>query len=96
MTNEINIESVIFAPEIAPVNSIINISIPINTSNASENFGQAIENIDRQIKELRSASDVIVSEANSLNYHDVHHYAIIYSLVAAGLAAACVVWVRAK
>ncbi|XP_045454532.1 uncharacterized protein LOC123663936 [Melitaea cinxia] len=95
LTNELNIEPVIFAPEIAPVNSIINISIPIHTMNISDGFGQDIDNIENNIKQLKSASDSLENESNSLSYHDVHHYVAIYCLAAAGLAVAGGAWVRA-
>ncbi|KAL4708250.1 hypothetical protein ACJJTC_013819 [Scirpophaga incertulas] len=97
MANKLHIEPVVLAPEISPINNIINISIPFTKEYIPEDFQHSFQNIDKQIKQSNKNSKQIEEEIdNSIGFHDIHHYVAIYSVIAVIIAVAIFAYVRAK
>lgn len=77
--SELRTNSEIYAPVIAPINHIINISIPkLVLENKTQDLEQEISEVDKRIQSMKEA---YVKLPDNLSYHDIHHYAMIYAIV---------------
>ncbi|KAL0838691.1 hypothetical protein ABMA28_016761 [Loxostege sticticalis] len=91
---KLSISSKIPAPEISPINRIFNISLPnqliLNDETDNATHYRQLQEIKQQLNLMKSSEPI----AESVSYHDVHHYVAIYVLFAivAGGAAALAWW----
>ncbi|XP_026740536.1 uncharacterized protein LOC113502962 isoform X1 [Trichoplusia ni] len=93
-TIDMKVKPDVIAVEIAPVNNIINLSLPINEYK-QESYQTSLQNISKQIELMKAASEQ-VNVDEGVSYHDVHHYVAIYFVGAAGLAFAAFAYVRSR
>lgn len=85
--NIINIEPRIFAPRIAPINHIVNLSIPISQSDDDmKEFNISLQETSDKIRSIKSAEDSLDDSRETISTHDIHQFVVMY-LVAAGCAA---------
>ncbi|KOB64567.1 Iris-A [Operophtera brumata] len=89
-TSEMYTESKIRIPVIAPINHIINVSIPKEPMENVEREQKEMHDIDQQIKFMKE-NEVT---ASNISYHDIHHYALIYVVIGLGILAGSVWWCR--
>lgn len=81
-SSRLSISSRIQAPEISPINRIINISLPqlpspnVETDNMTHEYNLQLQEIKQQIDIMKRSEPI----AETVSYHDVHHYAAIYVL----------------
>ncbi|KAH9637181.1 hypothetical protein HF086_016203 [Spodoptera exigua] len=84
-TSDVSISAKVFSPVIASINHVINVTIPQDVLNeSSKESDQELESIQDRIKTMKENG--VIEE--SMSYHDIHHYTVIYgviSVVAAGL-----------
>lgn len=96
-SNDIYIKPEIVTVKIAPVNYLINLSLPINQmKETTSNFTEPFANIQKQITQMKTASEPTDDDNSEISFHDVHHYVAIYVVAAAGLAYAVYAYVRAR
>lgn len=91
-TSQVYIKSNIMKyPVIAPINHIINISIPKEKEN---------ENVEQESKYMREIEEGIrsvkESSATSMTSHDIHHYAAIYVVIGVVVLAGAACWWRRR
>ncbi|KOB64738.1 Iris-A [Operophtera brumata] len=91
-TSEMYTESKIRIPVIAPINHIINVSIPKEPMENVEREQKEMHDIDQQIKFMKE-NEVT---ASNISYHDIHHYALIYVVIGLGILAGSVWWCRRR
>lgn len=89
-TSEMYIKSNIRAPMIAPINHIINVSIPKDSMGIGERDQKEMRDIDQQIKSVKENE----ATTSRISYHDIHHYAAIYVVIGLGVLAGFVWWCR--
>ncbi|KAF9795008.1 hypothetical protein SFRURICE_009960 [Spodoptera frugiperda] len=84
-TSGVSISAKVFSPVIASINHVINVTIPHDVLNeSSKESDQELKTIEDKIKMMKENG--VIEE--SMSYHDIHHYTVIYgviSVVAAGL-----------
>lgn len=84
-TSDVSISAKVFSPVIASINHVINVTIPQDVLNeSSKESDQELESIQDRIKTMKENG--VIEE--SMSYHDIHHYTVIYGViivVAAGL-----------
>lgn len=84
-TSDVSISAKVFSPVIASINHVINVTIPQDVLNeSSKESDQELQGIQDRIKTMKENG--VIEE--SMSYHDIHHYTVIYgviSVVAAGL-----------
>ncbi|XP_048005788.1 uncharacterized protein LOC125241373 [Leguminivora glycinivorella] len=90
--SEIKATSDIYTPEIAQINHILNISLPLSDINITDNRVE-LEQIRTQIKQMKTETAL----QGDISYHDVHQFSIIYLLLLAALiATGAVIWRRLR
>lgn len=92
--NKIQAQVEIVPVEIAPINSIINLSVPI-VGQELENGSLAMEqntlllDLGKQIQQIKAATaEGVISD--KVTYHDIHQYVVIYILAATVIIAAAI------
>ncbi|XP_028159547.1 uncharacterized protein LOC114352225 isoform X2 [Ostrinia furnacalis] len=81
-SSEFKIWPNVYIPKMAPINNIINITIPhLTIENKSEELKQEAEKIEEKIKIAKAKGDEVLIEADNLSLHDIHHYVMIYVVV---------------
>ncbi|KAH9638504.1 hypothetical protein HF086_007474 [Spodoptera exigua] len=86
-TSKIMISSEIEAPRIAPINHIINVSIPTSVQLDSTTHS------DKQLQEIRAQIDIMKDNTpiiQTVSTHDAHHYAAIYIIIGVMLLTAII------
>ncbi|XP_073964611.1 uncharacterized protein [Choristoneura fumiferana] len=73
----------LFIPTISPINHIINITLPHRKvfKEGQVEFQQEEREIDDKIKILKKSEDEVLTEAESISYHDIHQYVMIYAIL---------------
>lgn len=92
LSSEMYIRPNVYAPVIASINHIINVSIPSEISELSETkaIQKNLQDIERKIKIVQENESI----STSISYHDVHHYAVIYVCIGLGVLGVAVYWAR--
>lgn len=78
--SEVELKSNVLVPKIAPINHILNISVPLSIIPLAYNISEHqkyLKDIGDQIKQMK-AEKVLTDR---ISYHDVHHYVLIYIVV---------------
>lgn len=75
-TSEVRMSANLYTPTMAPINHIINISIPhLNMNNKSHlDFEQETSIIENKLQKLKESEGL----SYTVSYHDIHHYVMIY------------------
>ncbi|CAG9090548.1 unnamed protein product [Plutella xylostella] len=93
-SNNLSVSADILSPVIAPINHIINITLPVELE------PEQTENNEKQFTELKQKIDEMkksVPLTSEISYHDIHHYSIIYVMISMAVAVAGVfAWRRAR
>lgn len=89
-TSDFYIKPEVVAVEIAPVNYLINLSIPIISQYNETNFSESFKIISKEINQTKEAEEQL-SLDDQISFHDVHHYVAIYIIAVAGIA--CVAYI---
>lgn len=97
--NTMHMQPDLIAIDIPPINNIINLTVPISkgkTNQTEQNERlESLKEIGRRIEQLKHED--VTSDLDGISHHDLHHYVVIYILVAAcGAAAAAFLWRRAR
>uniref|UniRef100_A0A2A4IWQ1 Envelope fusion protein n=1 Tax=Heliothis virescens TaxID=7102 RepID=A0A2A4IWQ1_HELVI len=84
-SSEIKILLDLYAPTIAPINDVINITLPQwplgnQSHNYQTNLYQETEQLENRIHTLMQ-EDQVLAEVEDVSYHDIHHYVMIYVIV---------------
>lgn len=81
----------IYTPTLAPINNIINLTIPNMTlGNEPELLRQDILRVEDRIKDMEKVDTL----SGSVSYHDIHHYTMIYVLFGISCVTALILIVR--
>ncbi|KAH9645752.1 hypothetical protein HF086_002679 [Spodoptera exigua] len=79
-SSEIKISPDLYAPTIAPINDVINITLPQWSDGNKSYLDQDTEQIGNRIHTLMQEEQVL-AEADDVSYHDIHHYVMIYIII---------------
>lgn len=80
-----------YAPLIAPINNIINLTVPVPIYlDEAQDIQKEFNEVGEKINKLK-ATDVLASD---ISFHDIHHYAAIYCIVAILLIIGLIIMIR--
>ncbi|PZC70573.1 hypothetical protein B5X24_HaOG215588 [Helicoverpa armigera] len=79
-SSEIKISPDLYAPTIAPINDVINITLPQWSDENKSYLYQDTLQIGNRIHTLMQ-EDQVLAEAEDVSYHDIHHYVMIYVII---------------
>ncbi|KAI5635873.1 baculovirus F protein domain-containing protein [Phthorimaea operculella] len=80
----------LYIPDIAPINHIINVSVPLIEMNSTSEQSSEITKIGKQIEQMKSETPL----PETLSYHDIHQFTAIYILMIGCMVASTVYVVR--
>ncbi|XP_047986323.1 uncharacterized protein LOC125226394 [Leguminivora glycinivorella] len=76
--SELKMKPDLYIPIMAPINHVINITIPpLQQKNESEDLQRETNELGEKIEQLKTTE----VNAETISYHDIHHYAMIYVIL---------------
>ncbi|KAG7305252.1 hypothetical protein JYU34_009294, partial [Plutella xylostella] len=96
-SNNLTMKADLSIPEIAPINNIINITLPVNANTRmtiSEYHESELSLIKQKIDAMKEETPLLSDRAT---YHDIHQYTVVYSMLGVMAAAGgWFLWRRAR
>lgn len=96
-TSEIRVSPDLYVPTLAPINSIINLTIPhvIKDKERITTFQMETTDIENKIKAIKTDEEELETATEAVSFHDIHHYVMIY-IVLAVVTIAGITWITRK
>ncbi|KAG7299296.1 hypothetical protein JYU34_016216 [Plutella xylostella] len=94
-SNNLTMKADLSIPEIAPINNIINITLPVNANMTISEYHESELNLIKQKIDAMKEETPLLSDRAT--YHDIHQYTVVYSMLGVMAAAGgWFLWRRAR